>query len=341
MDWSCFRSKANLEMARFIVRRFFSTIGTLFGVSLVIFMMMVIIPGDAVQAMLGPAAANQEVVAEMRKMLGLDQPLYQQYLMWLGRAITGDFGPSVALRIPVSSVLFPKLANTIILTAAAVGIAAGAGVTFGILASRRPNGLFDRCLMLGSLLFASAPPFLLGLVLMFLVALKLRWLPAGGMYSPVGERTTLDLVRHLVLPALTASSISLAVIARLTRGALVEEMTSVPIHAGRARGLSEKRLLLIHGMRNVLPTLVNIIGLQIGFIFGGGLFAEVIFQWPGVGSQMYASILARDIPMVQGAVLAVAVVFVAANGISDIASQLLNTRGRVNRGAEASLWGGL
>lgn len=314
-------------MLRFLGYRLLALVPVLFGVSLCSFLLMRLVPGDITLTLLGPFATEESQKA-MRAYYGLDQPLWIQYLRWLGNALTGDFGRSVGMQMAVSEVLGVRVFNTVVLTFFAALFAIGLGAIGGALAGIRQFSLYDRASTVSALVISSSPTFWFALLLLWVFALELRWFPTTGMYSLGKEGDWLNLLWHVPLPAFSASLVSLAVIFRLTRSGLIEVMSTDYVRAARARGIPERRLLFRHAMRSVLPTLVNISGLQVGFIFGSALFAEVIFQWPGIGLLMYSAILARDVPVLQAVLLVISVVFVLANLISDLVMAALNPRAR-------------
>lgn len=314
-------------MLRFVTHRLITMPFILFGMSVVVFFLMKLIPGDAATALLGPYA-TEEALAQLRESLGLDQPMLQQYWIWLSRVVQGDFGRSIAFNTPVIDIIAQRALNSAQLTLAAFLIAAGVGVGLGILAAVYRNTLFDRISVTGSLLLANAPPFWLGFMLVLLFALTLRWLPASGMYVVGRPVTGTTILLHLILPATTAALIPLAVILRLTRSAMVDTLKQQFVTAARARGIPERRVVVGHAMRSILPGIVNICGLQLGYLFGTALFSEVVFNWPGIGQLMYKSIISRDVPMIQAVVLLVGAVFVLINFFSDIIQATLDPRAR-------------
>ena len=314
-------------MLALIARRVIAIVPILFGVSVVTFLLMRLVPGDVTLTLLGPFATETSRAA-LREYYGLDLPLHVQFLKWLWSVLQGNFGRSIAYQIPVADILAQRIGNTLILTVAAAGLAITIGFVGGTLAGIRRFSLFDRASTLVTLIAASAPTFWIGLLLLFVFALELRWLPATGMYSIGHEGELLNLLWHLPLPAFSASLVSMAVIFRLTRSGLLEVMSQDYIRAARARGLSEVRVVRAYALRTLIPPVVNIAGLQVGFIFGASLFAEVIFQWPGVGLLMYNAVLARDVPVIQAVLLVFAVVFVLANLVTDLVTAALNPRAR-------------
>jgi peptide/nickel transport system permease protein len=314
-------------MIRYVARRLLATIPTLIGVSIVTFALIKLVPGDPAQAILGPAQTNPQALAAVRHSLGLDQPVTTQYGIWLSHLVVGDLGTSSQFRVPVASILFGKIGNTLILTAGSLVFALVIGIGLGISSAVRRGSRYDRFAMLLSMVAASAPVFWIGILLSYLFSIELNLLPAMGMSSATEESTPFTLLAHLILPAFTNSVISLAVIARIVRSTMLDALAQPYILAARSRGFSPRRLVLVHAFRNVLPDAVNISGLQVGYLFGGALFTEVVFNWPGIGSLIYNSIQARDYVMLQGAVLVVSLVFILVNFASDIVRVRLDPKG--------------
>src|SRR6266853_1930594 len=282
-------------MLKFLVYRVATIVPVLFGVSVVVFLMMKLIPGDPAEAILGPAATTEKIEM-VRKSLGLDQPFYVQYVRWLWKVVQGDFGTSIAVNVPVAQLVWPKFWNTVLLTAGSLVICIVIGLGVGIVSGTRQYSWFDRISMSLTLIVANTPAFWLGLILMVVLALYLGWFPATGMYSMrASEKTFGDLIHHMVLPAITTASVSAAIIPR-------------------------------HGMKNAMPPIINIVGLQVGYLMGGALFTEVVFSWPGIGLQIYSSIVARDLPVVQAAVLVTTFVFVLVNLGTDVVVAALDPR---------------
>ena len=319
-------------MVSLVLRRLLATAPILLGVSIVTFLLMRLVPGDITLTLLGPFA-TEESTARLRAHYGLDLPIWEQYFTWLFSVLRGDFGLSIAYQVPVAGLLGDRVVNTLILTFASAVLAIGFGFLGGVLAAARRFSLFDRVITLCALIVASAPTFWFGILLLHLFVLRLRWFPAIGMYSIGKEGDFLNLLWHVPLPALSASLISMAVILRLTRSGLLDILGQDYIRAARARGLSRRRVVYKHAVRSIVPPVVNISGLQVGFLFGSALFAEVIFQWPGVGLLMYNSILARDVPVIQGVLLVIAVVFVIVNLVSDVTIAAMNPQTRNAGGA--------
>lgn len=313
-------------MLQLIRTRLLHALPVLLGVTLVVFISLQLVPGDAARTILGFAATEDRVQA-LREELGLNRPWPVQYVIWLGNLAQGDLGRSITTQVPVATVILDKIGNSLILMLASFVLVVAFGLLFGLIAGAAHREPQDRATVGLLLVFASVPPFWLGLVLLYVFGLKLRWFPISGMYA-VGGGGFLDLLHHLVLPAVTTAVSSLAVVARVTRGSLIDALQQPYILAARARGYSRRLIVWAEALRNVLPTFVNISGLQIGYLFGGVIFSEIVFNWPGLGLQLYNAIVQRDVPVIQGCVLAVAVVFVVGNLISDLVVYALDPRRR-------------
>ena len=314
-------------MIRLIINRIFATILVLIGVSFVVFAALHFSPGDVARTILGLGATEERVQA-LRQELGLDRPLLIQYWDWMMALLRGDLGRSISLGVPVSEVIFDKIWASLLLMGASFFLTVSFGLLFAALSGGYHRSLMDRLITLLMLLLASLPPFWLGIVLLIIFGLKLRIFPVSGVGAMADDATLYVVAMHLILPAVTTAASSLAVVARVTRSAFIDEMGEPYVQAARARGLSQRRIISIETMRNVLPSFVTIAGLQIGFLFSSALFSEIVFNWPGIGLQLYQGIVQRDFPVVQGCVLAIAIVFVIGNFLADILSIVLDPRRR-------------
>jgi peptide/nickel transport system permease protein len=310
---------------RYLARRLLQLLPVLLGVSVVIFMVLRLAPGDPAEIMLG-SQATKEDLERLRRELGLTQPVHVQYLLWMSHVVRGDLGRSIWRKRPVLTEVLHHYKATIVLTFAALTLSAVSGTTLGVTAAVRPNSLLDRCSAVASLFGASMPVFWLGIVLMVIFALELRWLPASGMFSPYGGGDLGDLLRHLVLPAVTLASATITIIARLTRSAMLEVLGQDYIRTARAKGLVEWAVVVRHGLKNALVPIITVIGVQTGVLLGGAVLTETVFAWPGVGTLMVQGILARDFPLVQGCVLVIAMTFVLINLAVDLAYAWLDPR---------------
>jgi peptide/nickel transport system permease protein len=312
-------------MRALVTQRLLGALPVLFGVSVVIFALIHLAPGDVTLTLLGPQASEQDR-AELRHSLGLDQPLPVQYVKWLARTASGDFGTSIATQRSVVDLVLPRFANTLLLSLASLLLAMLIGWGIGLLAALRAGSLFDRAVMSLTLLAGSAPQFWLGLLLVLVFAIWLRWLPVSGMQNMAEDGGLADLARHLVLPAVTTALGPAAIITRMVRSSVVDVLGRMHVRVARAKGLSRSTLLRRHVVLNALPPILTITGLQLGYLLGGTLLTEVVFAWPGLGSLLYDSITARDIPVIQATTLLIALSFVLANILVDLLNAVLDPR---------------
>jgi peptide/nickel transport system permease protein len=310
-------------MRGYVIKRLLMVIPILWGVSVVTFVMMRVLPGDAAVALVADSPADLE---RLRASLGLDKPLYVQYSIWVWHIVQGDLGNSIQLRRPVVAVLLPQFVNTLILTVGSMSLAILVGWSVGILSARRQYSIADRLTMVITLFGISMPAFWLGLVLIWVFSYYLQLLPGAGMYAIRGDRTVGELLIHLILPALTTAAVPAAIMARMTRSSMLEVIRQDYIRTIRAKGVPERVVILKHALKNALPPILNITGLQLGFLLGGAIFTEVIFSWPGIGLQLYSSISGRDYPMVQGFVLLTSLCFVLVNLVIDILTSYVDPR---------------
>ncbi|HLC42850.1 MAG TPA: ABC transporter permease [Methylomirabilota bacterium] len=322
-------------MLKYAVKRVLTVIPVLLGVSFLVFGFLHLIPGDPAVAMLGERA-TPERVAEMRTQLGLDQPLLFQYLGYLGRVARGDLGVSILRGEAVGREIIQRFPATVELALAAMLIALVLGVPTGILAAVRRNSSVDLISRVVTLTGISLPIFWLGLVLAWVFGVMLGWLPTGfrldsdvsvrpitGLYL-LDSLLTGDLeafgnaLRHLVLPALALGTIPLAMIVRMTRAALLDVLSQEYIRTAEAKGCPWSRVVLSHALRNALLPILTVTGLQVGSLLAGAILTETIFSWPGIGRWIYEAIQARDYPIVQGATLFIATLFVVINLVTDL-----------------------
>jgi peptide/nickel transport system permease protein len=310
---------------RYVVRRLLLLVPVLLGVSVIIFMVLHLSPGDPAEIMLG-SQATQADLDRLRAELGLTEPLYIQYVHWLGLVARGDLGRSIWMKRPVLAEVLGRFKATLVLTGAALVLSTAVGLALGIVSAIRPNSLLDRLSAVASLFGASMPVFWLGIVLMVIFALWLGWLPASGMFAPYGGGDLRDLLAHLALPAFTLAAASVTIIARLTRSTMLETLGQDYIRTARAKGVVERAVVLRHGLKNALIPIVTVVGVQAGYLLGGAVLTETVFAWPGVGTLMVQGILARDFPLVQGCVLVVALSFVLINLLVDLLYAWLDPR---------------
>lgn len=324
-------------------RRLLGLIPVLLGISLLVFLFLHLIPGDPAVVLLGERA-NPEQVESLRERLGLNQPLPTQYVLFLRDLLSGDLGTSIFNLLPIRDQLANRWPATFELALSAMLIAVILGIPLGILAAVRKNSLWDNASTIFSLIGVSMPVFWLGLLLIYLFAVNLHWLPPSGRISIEGgnafqaisgfflldallqRRAMGDVLSHLILPALTLGTIPLAILMRITRSAMLEVLSQDYVRTARAKGLAERVVIFRHALKNALLPVVTIIGLQFGTLLGGAILTETIFSWPGIGLWLYEGILNRDYPVVQGGVVFVALIFVIVNLLVDLSYALLDPR---------------
>jgi ABC-type dipeptide/oligopeptide/nickel transport system permease component len=305
---------------RFLARRLLLTIPVFFGVATVVFLLIHLIPGDPVQAMLGESAAPADI-AVLRGRLGLDRPLIVQYGAFLEGLATGDLGTSLRTNQTVVSALAERLPATVELAAAAMLVALVFALPVGTIAAARAGTRLDHMTMTAALVGISMPNFWLGPLLAIVFSIVLGWLPVSGRGTPA----------HLILPAVTLAAPLAAVLARMTRASVLEELRELYVLAARARGVSRARAVLRHAFRNSLVPIVTLLGLQLGGLLTGAVITETIFAWPGVGRLLIQSIGFRDYPMVQGCILLIAIMYVSLNLFADLLYGMLDPRIRYDR----------
>jgi peptide/nickel transport system permease protein len=312
-------------VASYLIRRFLWMIAVVVGVSIVVFSLIHLTPGDPAQIMLGPTAGMDEVQA-LRHQLGLDQPVVLQYGLWASRVLHGDLGTSIVLRRPVLAEVSGRFLNTAVLAGASILVSFTLGIALGMLSAIRRGSLVDRFVMLLATFGLSLPSFWFGLMLIILFSVRLGWLPGTGMTSAVEGGSAADVAKHLILPAVALAVVPLAVIARYTRSAMLEALGQDYVRTARAKGLSEQSVTWSHVFRNTLVAIVTMLGLQIGFLLAGAVYIENVFSWPGIGQMLVDAILKRDFPLVQGGVLLVATTYVVVNLLTDLLYAVLDPR---------------
>ncbi|MEY3005124.1 MAG: hypothetical protein RLZZ491_2300 [Pseudomonadota bacterium] len=312
-------------MGGYILTRILMAVPVLFGITVIVFLIMAMIPGDPATAILG-SYATPENVDRLNRYLGLDQPLWRQYLTWLGNLLQGDFGRSFALNRPVLDEILDRFSATLILAGVAFVLCALLGVAAGVVSAARQYGPADKAITSVVILGISIPSFFLGMMMILLFAVRLNWLPASGMYSIWGGGDLPDLIRHLVMPAIALAVVATGVIARLSRGAMLEVLRQDFIRTARAKGVGEGRVIWGHALRAAMVSILPVLGIQAGFVLSGAVYVEMVFQWPGIGRMLVDAILKRDILLVQGGVVFVAACYVGFNILVDVAQSLLDPR---------------
>ena len=330
-------------MARYTIRRILSFVPVLLGVTIIVFSFIHLIPGDPATAMLRENAPA-EVAERIRVSLGLDKPLYEQYLIYMDRTLHLNLGESLVTHIPVSEELVRRFPATFELALSAMTIAILAGIPLGIFSAMRRNSWIDTFSMFLALLGVSIPIFWLGLMVSMLFGVQLHWLP---FQSRTGVDTTIvrvtgfylidtllagdgkafvDVVRHLVLPAFVLATVPMAILARMTRACMLEALGQDYIRTAHAKGLRERVVVTRHALRNAMLPVITVIGLQTGGLLSGAILTETIFSWPGIGRWLYDEIQLRDYPVIQGAILFIAGIFIVVNLIVDLSYAYLDPR---------------
>ena len=295
-------------MIAFIVRRLILSIPTLIGVMIVVFLLLYVAPGDPVQDMVGERA-DAETIARLRKELHLDEPLPKQFVLYAGGVIKGDLGNSYITQRPIIRDIKERFPKTLLLAGSAMLLASVLGITIGVLSARNPGGWFDRLGLGLAYLGISFPVYWVGLILILVFAVTLRWLPPSGYGG----------IKYLILPALALGSRSIAFLARVTRSAMLEVLGSDFVRTARAKGLRERVVIARHALRNALIPIITVLGLDFGYYLTGSILTETIFSWPGIGRYVVNAIARRDLPAINGSVLFLSVVFVLVNLITDLA----------------------
>ncbi len=302
-------------MRTYVVRRLWQSALTLVGVSVLVFVILRVVPGDPAKMLL-PEGAPQSAIEELNRQLGLREPLYVQYALFLQSVFRGDFGQSFQYRAPALRVVLERLAATVQLALAAMGLTVAVGVTLGIVAAVRRGTGYDYASTVLAVLGQSLPNFWLGIMLILLFGVALRWLPTSGFES----------WRHLILPAVTLAAFPMALVARLTRSSMLEILGRDFIRTGRAKGLTERAVILRHALRNAAVPLLTVLGLQIGTLLGGAVITESVFAWPGMGKLVVDAIFFRDFPVVQTVLILSATLFVVINLLVDLLYTVIDPR---------------
>lgn len=330
-------------MFNYAIRRLLMLIPVLFGMSVIVFLIIRAIPGDPARTILGPKA-TAEAVAKLRNDLGLNEPVFVQYVSYIKNLLTGDLGTSIKTSTPISDEIWPHLAATLELAIVAMIIAIVVGVNAGILSAWFQNSVFDYTAMVVALVGVSMPIFWLGLMEQWIFALELQWLPSIGRESirdpvtPVTHLYLLDtllngnfeqfivVLKHLILPGIALGTIPMAIIARMTRSSMLEVMRSDYIRTARAKGQIMFWVVYKHAFKNGFIPVLTVIGLQTGLLLGGAILTETIFGWPGLGRYVYEAIQSRDYPVIQAGILVIATIFVLVNLVVDLLYAVVDPR---------------
>jgi ABC-type dipeptide/oligopeptide/nickel transport system permease component len=292
----------------FIIRRLALSIPTLIGVMIVVFLLLYVAPGDPVQDMVGERA-DAETIARLRKELHLDEPVLKQFTLYAGGVLKGDLGRSYITQRPIIRDIRERFPKTLLLAGTAMLLASVLGITIGVLSARNPGGWFDRLSLGFAYLGISFPVYWVGLILILIFAVTLKWLPPSGYGG----------IKYLILPALALGSRSIAFLARVTRSAMLDVLSGDFVRTARAKGLKERAVIVRHALRNALIPIVTVLGLDFGYYLTGSILTETIFSWPGIGRYVVNAISRRDLPAINGSVLFLSVVFVLVNLLTDLA----------------------
>jgi peptide/nickel transport system permease protein len=330
-------------MTSYIIRRLLSLIPTLFGVSIIVFLFLRMIPGDPALALAGEHATDANL-ERIREEFGLNKPLPEQYLTYVGKVLRGDLGRSILSRRPIADEIRVRFPATLELSMCALIVALVVGLPAGIISATKRNSPIDNIAMVGSLLGISMPIFWLGLMLNWFFAVRLGWLPSVTRLDASidlqritnliivdsiltgNAEALLNGIKHLILPAIALGTIPMAIIARMTRSAMLEVLEQDYVRTARAKGLAERVVTLRHALKNALLPIITILGLQVGVLLSGAVLTETIFAWPGIGRWLYLSILSRDYPIVQGMALFITVLFLVVNLLVDLSYALVDPR---------------
>ncbi|WP_375691361.1 ABC transporter permease [Pseudooceanicola sp. LIPI14-2-Ac024] len=312
-------------MTGYIVKRLLSAIPVLLGITVIVFLIMAMIPGDPATAILG-SYATPENVAKLNSDLGLDEPLVTRYFIWLGNMLQGDFGRSYSLNRPVLDEVMERFWATLILAGTSFVLCAIFGIMAGVVSAARQYSWADKSITFAVLLGISIPSFFLGMMMILIFAVKLRWFPVSGMYAIYGGGDLKDLLYHLVMPATALAVVATGVVARLSRSAMLEVLRQDYIRTARAKGVDERGVVWRHALKAAMVTIIPVLGIQAGFVLSGAVYIEMVFQWPGVGRMLVDAILKRDILLVQGGVVIVAACYVLFNIAVDVSQSLLDPR---------------
>ena len=334
-------------MFSYIAKRLAWTIPTLLGVTIMVFSMVHLAPGDPAVALLGDKA-NPQSIMDLREQLGLDKPLYEQYFIYMDNIIHGDFGKSANSNEPVWREFTDRFPATLELASLAMLLATVFGILAGVISAIKRYSIFDYLSMFGALAGVSMPVFWLGLMLIYLFAVQLGWLPVSGRLGyefDIDHITGLylidslivkdyeafwDALKHLILPAIALGTIPMAIIARMTRSSMIEVMKEDYIKTARAKGCSRFQVVAIHALRNAMMPVITIIGLMLGSLFAGSILTETTFSWPGIGKWLVNAVYQRDFPVIQSATLIIALMFILINLVVDLLYAWINPKIRLS-----------
>ena len=307
------------------MNRLLSAIPVVLGITIIVFLIISLIPGDPATAILG-SYATPENVAKINKDLGLDKSLPERYLIWLGNIVQGDFGRSFSLNRPVIDEVMERFNATLILSGTAFVLCSFFGILVGTISAARQYTLTDKFITFIVLIGISIPSFFLGMMMILTFAVRLKLFPVSGMYAIWGGGDLPDLISHLVMPSIALAIVATGVVARISRNAVLEILRQDYVRTARAKGVKERSILISHVLRVAIVTILPVLGLQAGFVLSGSVYIEIVFQWPGVVRMLVDAILKRDIILVQGGVVFVSICYVFFNIAVDVLQRVLDPR---------------
>ncbi|WP_271022456.1 ABC transporter permease [Rhizobium sp. RCAM05973] len=319
-------------MLRYCLKRLAIGIGMLIALSMLVFVLLRLTPGDPIDAYIDPSAPlSPAAMADLRSRLGLDQPLPLQYVGWLQQALHGNFGYSIKrLDQPVLTLVLSRIGPTVLLMGSALIMAIVAGIAAGVVGAVRRNSVTDVSLSVLALAGISSPAFLSALLGLYIFAVRLGWLPSGGMLTPGEDFSLGDLLRHLILPSALLAIAQAALIMRYMRASLLEVLNQDYVRTARAKGVIEFWVIVKHALRNALLPVVTVIGSTIGLAIGGAIFIESVFNWPGMGLLLVDAVTTRDYPVIMGATLVIGACVIVVNLLTDIAYAVIDPRIKVS-----------
>ncbi len=317
-------------MTTYLVHRLFHAFTILLGISMLVFIFVEVAPGDAVDALMPPESlSTPEAKEAMRERLGLNDPAPLRYVQWLGRAVTGDLGYSLVSRQPVTDIIMTRLPKTLQLVGTAMVISIIVGVSLGVISAIKQYSWIDYLATFFAFLWLSIPGFFLGLLVIFIFAVKLNWFPVFGSSTPGAENPILDRLHHLVLPATVLGLELAAALTRYTRASLIEVMRADYMRTARAKGLKERLVIVRHGLKNALIPVITVVAFRMPYLISGAVVIETVFQWPGLGLLTLNAANQKDYPLVLALALAVTVIVVFSSFVADVAYSIVDPRIRL------------
>ncbi|MEA2513410.1 MAG: peptide/nickel transport system permease protein [Thermomicrobiales bacterium] len=314
-------------MRKYLIQRFIHSVTILFGISVLVFVLVELAPGDVVDAMISPEDfVTPEVKAQLRTELGLDEPAPVRYVRWLGRTVQGDFGYSLASRKPISEMILARMPTTLELVGFALVLSVVLGVGTGVIAAVKQYSWADYLATFSAFAWLSIPEFFLGMLMIYLFAVRLNWFPAFGTSTAGAENHLLDRLDHLILPGITLGLGLTAALTRYTRSSLLEVLNSDYMTTARAKGLQERSVIVRHGLRNALIPIITVVAFRMPYLISGAVIIETVFQWPGLGFLTLNAATQKDYPLIMALALAVSVIVIASSFVADVAYSFIDPR---------------